>query len=177
MEEQDKLSRILGEDSERAPEAAAEAAAEEQDAQQAGEELIPKSELNKKNREAQNLRRERNELQKRVDSLEEQLQSRDRREQDQALTKALGLDTRRAPLAAVKTVLDEAEMSPEYGDGGEVLNGVEMRKYLVSVWPAKFGHGSADGGHRQAPGVAPPSMNEFLREEYKDSRGQSRRAG
>jgi hypothetical protein len=130
--------------------------------------------------ENRNLRRERNELREKVSKLEaghaeahEKLKAVEQRERDQALTQALGLDTRRAPLSAVKSVLEEAGIEPVYGEGSEVLNSAEMRTFLSKVWAEKFGHGSADGGSRQPrPGVAPATMSEYLRGEYKRIRGR-----
>jgi predicted RNase H-like nuclease (RuvC/YqgF family) len=144
-----------------------------------------KFEAYKKKTDAENrsLRRERNELREKVSRLEterdkahEKLEATERQERDRALTKALGLDVRRAPLSAVKTVLEEAEIAPIYGEGGEVLNGAEMRNFLARTWTEKFGHGSSDGGNRQPrPGVAPATMSDYLRDEYRKVRGRSKR--
>jgi hypothetical protein len=172
---------------------------QEGDGSEASDEVVPKSELSKKNREAQNLRRERNTLReqvskleaerdeaqknlengetikdKRIAELEAELGSVRNARRDEKLAAGLSLDTRRMDVGTVKAVLREHEISPIYGEGDELLNGPELRNFLARAWREKFGYGSSDGGHRSPPPVIEPTMSEKLRSEYRASRGRKR---
>lgn len=149
----------------------------------ADEEQIPKSELNKKNKEAQNLRRERNELQKkleayeneklteqqklekRIEDLQAQLQEKDSKidefssmQRRSTFIESIGLPNPRLAWAA----LSDLGLAAEYDDNGKLINTNHLRKVLKTEFPREFGPGSANGGEQAAvePNV---SMNDILR--------------
>ncbi len=194
----DELSVALQRGEGEKPEAATTQISRSSDDQpEAADELVPKSELQKKNRENQNLRKDRNSLReqvakleaerseaheklengetikdKRIAELEAELGSVRSARRDEKLAAGLSLDTRRADVGTVKAVLREHEVEPVWGDDDELLNGPELRNFLARVWREKFSFGSSDGGHRSPPPVSQPTMTEYLRNEYRRVRGR-----
>lgn len=151
--------------------------------QEETEERVPKSELTKRNKEAQQLRRERNDLKQRLDAYEsEKLSEQEKRDKRIAdLEEELnGRDSRIAELESrarrstfIESInladprlayasLGEIDVQPEYDESGRITNLEKVRKALKAEFPRQFGNGSADGGERQEPAQA-TSMNEILR--------------
>ncbi len=151
--------------------------------QEDADERVPKSELQKKNREAQNLRRERNELQRRLDAYEtEKLTEQEKLEKRaQDAENAVGerdavieeLQTRLRRATFIETIglpnprlawaaLNDLAVKAEFDDDGNLANKRQLVKALKDEFPREFGNGSADGGERAEPTVA-QDMNSALR--------------
>lgn len=151
--------------------------------QEETEESVPKSELTKRNKEAQQLRRERNELKQKLDAHENEKLS----EQQQQTKRMEGLESRiseyedkergwveerrRARFAEqiklpdpylAYSALSNLDVPAEFDDSGNLVNANAVRKALKSYSPRVWGNGSADGGER---GEVPSSndMNSILR--------------
>ena len=155
------------------------------------EERIPKSELNKKNKEAQNLRKERNELQRRLEAidneklteqqkLEKQIEAKDSAisEKDSRIA---DLETRLRRATFIETIglpnprlawaaLNDVSVEVEYAEDGSLTNKRQIVKALKDEFPREFGNGSANGGERAEPSVA-QDMNAALRSMRGGSRG------
>lgn len=154
--------------------------------EESSEDLIPKSELTKKNKEAENLRKrlrqfEQAEEKRRKEQLSQtealQEENNTLKEQNESLTtqvkrwrfeRALNLPD--ADLAW--GMLGDLGLEVEWGDEYQPNNIDDIRKVLKREKPRIWGNGSANGGERSDP--PEPSGGDFVNSLFRGPRSRSR---